>query len=191
MIHIHKPAILLSTLDQHLSHSAWCPHMVEHFVLLPSLELKFCIFPTFLARSGCLSEKSWCFQKKKYGPTTNEKWKVFHWKNFPLFSGKFCGKCPEGAAGQKDEQGPAAGPCCKGNPQLHWVHCQVREVIFTSTQRFQATPEVLFPVLGSSIQRTQGHNGESPAKGPQRGIRVWSISSRAGTLGLVSLEEEG
>lgn len=61
------------------------------------------------------------------------------------------------------------------------MHCQLREVIITPTQHFQATPEMLFPVLGSSVQETHGHSGESSAKGSQRGIRVWSISSRAGT----------
>lgn len=86
-------------------------------------------------------------------------------------SGKFCGKCPEDAGGQEEEQGPAAGPCCrgsKGNPQLHWMYCQVREVIFTSALLFQATPEVLFPLLGSSVQGTHGRNGESSKRGTKR-----------------------
>lgn len=118
-------------------------------------------------------------------------------------STKFRGKCSEGAGGQEDEQGPAAGPCCKGskgNSQLHWVYCQVREMIFISAQLFQATSEVLFHFwaphckghmdIMKRVQR-KGHKEESGsgASLPELGLVILEEKSWRGILFIPKIQE--
>lgn len=106
-------------------------------------------------------------------------------------SGKFCGKCPRGAGGHQDEQGQHQDLAVKAAKRIlscvrwgFWWGNLMKPGEGGDLYPCSALPSHTWSAVPSSellSARDTWTQWRESRKGPQRGIRVWRIPSRAGT----------